>query len=47
MLLGMVHTMGVISSLYKGYPGSSNAAHQCLVGCTGLYAGFPDAKLAA
>jgi hypothetical protein len=33
--------------MYKGYPGSSNAAHQCLVGCIGLYAGFPYAKLPA
>jgi hypothetical protein len=38
---------GVIGSLYKGYLGSNNAAHQCLVGCIGLYAGFPDAKPAA
>jgi hypothetical protein len=37
----------VIGSVYKGYPGPSNAAHQCLVGCKGLYAGFPYAKLQA
>jgi hypothetical protein len=37
----------VIGSLYKGYPGSSNAAHQCLIGCIGLYVGFPYANVPA